>query len=92
MVGATKGDRGMIRDAIIGTAIAAMIPTGIYVADARYVSQQSFTQAIHQQRAWTLQDQIQAIRDNALYQNRQLSEHELSKIQQLETEIKRLQE
>lgn len=82
----------MIRDAIIGTAIAAMIPAGIYIADARYVSQQVFTQAIHQQRAWTLQDQIQAIHDRAVNEGRLLTEHEHNRIRQLETEIKRLQE
>lgn len=80
----------MIKEAIIGTLIAGASGTAIYLADARYVRQDTYQQAVTQQRVWQLIDQIQVIRDRAAFEQRELSSYEQTRIRQLEAEKEKL--
>jgi membrane protein involved in colicin uptake len=80
----------MIKEAIIGTLIAGASGTAIYLADTRYVRQDTYQQAVTQQRVWQLIDQIQVIRDRAAFEQRELSSYEQTRIRQLEAEKEKL--
>ena len=81
----------MLKEAIIGTIIAGASGTAIYMADTRYVRQDTYQQAVSQQRVWQLIDQINAIKDEAAYQGRELTDYEKVRIRQLEAEKEKLQ-
>ena len=81
----------MIKEAIITVAIGALIPTGIYLGDSRYITQNMYQQSVNQARIWQLIDQINAIKDEAAYQHRDLTDYEKMRIRQLEVEKAKLE-
>ena len=81
----------MIKETILGALIAGASGTAIYLADTRYVKISSYQQAVTQQREWQLIDQINAIKDRASYEHRELTDYEKTRIRQLEAEKEKLQ-
>ena len=80
----------MIKEAIFGVVIAGAFPASLYMADARYVMQNTFEKSVKQQRAWDLQDRIDEIESRAEYESRPKTPYENQQIKQWEQQMRRL--
>ena len=76
--------------AAIGIALSGSGYGAIYLADSRYVQQQTFKQSVDQQRIWTLEDQRRSIKDKALSENRGLTTFEADRIREINDQIRKL--
>jgi len=75
--------------AIILSLLAAVASGAQYYGDHRYVMQDTYKQAVQQQRIWQLMDKIQEAKDRAI--GRQLTPAEQRQIERWESEIKKLE-
>jgi hypothetical protein len=80
----------MIKEAIITVLIGGAGTGALYVGDTRYVKQETFENAVKQQRSWELQDRIDRIRGKAKYEDRDLTPFEEQEINNLQQQIRRL--
>lgn len=80
----------MIKEAIITVLIGGAGTGALYVGDTRYVKQETFENAVKQQRSWELQDRIDRIRGKARYESRDLTPLEQQEIDLLLEQIRRL--
>lgn len=76
--------------AAIGLALTGSGYGGVWLADNRYVQQQTFKQSVDQQRIWTLEDRATQIRSKANAENRGLTTYEQQQIKQITEQVKNL--
>ena len=76
--------------AAIGIALTGSGYGGVWLADSRYVQQQTFKQSVDQQRIWALEDRATQIRSKANSENRGLTDYEQQQIKKIDEQVKSL--
>jgi hypothetical protein len=76
--------------AAIGIALTGSGYGAVWLADSRYVQQQTFKQSVDQQRIWTLEDRATQIKDKALSENRGLTAYEQNQLKTIQEQVKSL--
>lgn len=76
--------------AFIGLALTGSGYGAVWLADSRYVQQQTFKRSVDQQRIWDLEDRATHIKDNALSENRGLTEYETVRLKTIQEQVKSL--
>lgn len=76
--------------AAIGIALTGSGYGAVWLADSRYVQQQTFKQSVDQQRIWTLEDRATQIKDRALSENRGLTTYEQTQLKTINEQVKSL--
>ena len=74
----------------IGIALTGSGYGAVWLADSRYVKQQTFKQSVDQQRIWTLEDRATQIRSKANSEKRGLTAYEQDQIKTIEDQVKSL--
>ena len=73
-----------------GIALTGSGYGAVWLADSRYVQQQTFKQSVDQQRIWTLEDRATQIRSKANSEKRGLTAYEQDQIKTIEDQVKSL--
>ena len=76
--------------AAIGIALTGSGYGGVWLADSRYVQQQTFKQSVDQQRIWALEDRQTQIRSKANSENRGLTPYEQQQLKKIDAQVKSL--
>ena len=76
--------------AAIGLALTGSGYGAVWLADGRYVQQETYKASVAQERIWTLTDRIDAIKDKALSEGRGLTTYEANQIRDLNDQIRKL--
>ena len=76
--------------AAIGIALTGSGYGGVWLADSRYVQQQTFKQSVDQQRIWALEDRATQLRSKANSENRGLTDYEQQQIKKIDEQVKSL--
>ena len=76
--------------AAIGIALTGSGYGAVWMADGRYVQQQTFKQSVDQQRIWTLDDRAMQIRSRANAEKRGLTTYESEQIRIINEQVKSL--
>lgn len=76
--------------AAIGIALTGSGYGAVWLADARYVQQQTFKQSVDQQRIWTLEDRERQIRSKANAEGRALTTYESDELKTIKKQIESL--
>jgi len=82
--------KSAIITAAIGIALTGSGYGAVWLADSRYVQQQTFKQSVDQQRIWTLEDRATQIKDKALSESRGLDDYEQQQIKKINDQVKSL--
>ena len=62
----------------------------VWLADGRYVQQETYKASVAQERIWTLEDRRDEIKDRALSENRGLTTFETKQVRELNDQIRKL--
>ena len=76
--------------AAIGLALTGSGYGAVWLADSRYVQQQTFKQSVDQQRIWALEDRATQIRSKANAEGRGLTTYEKARIETISDQVKSL--
>lgn len=76
--------------AAIGIAMTGSGYGAVWLADGRYVQQETYLKSVNQERVWVLEDRKEAIKDKALSDGRALTTHEKSQIEGIDKQIESL--
>ena len=76
--------------AAIGLALTGSGYGAMFLADSRYVQQETFKKSVDQQRIWTLEDRTAQIRSKANSENRGLTPYEQQQLKKIDAQVKSL--
>ena len=74
----------------IGLALTSSGYGAVWLADSRYVQQETYRKSVDQERIWTLEDRKETIKDKALSDGRKLTTYDTEQIQKLDEQIRSL--
>jgi hypothetical protein len=74
----------------IGVAMTGSGYGAVWLADGRYVQQETYRKSVNQERVWTLEDRKEAVKNKALSEDRGLTTYEQTQIKDINEQIRSL--
>ena len=74
----------------VGIALTGSGYGALWLADGRYVQQETYKRSVAQERIWVLEDRRDAIKNKALSEGRGLTTSEANEIRNLNDQIRNL--